>query len=144
MSSEPATIPVTVQQRELFVTQFLPMPPEVLVSERVERNVEHGRAVVRNLFQGPTIPEPHKLTAYALRLAGVEYLDHLRGYRNKVCTALPCSSRWDSSLLPRRPPLTPGSRSDGYHTVLPGAPRAAFARRACATGKRRQLRPTSG
>jgi len=144
LSSELATIPVTVPQRELFVTQCLPMPPQALVSERVVRNVEHGQAVVRNPFQEPTIPEPHKLTAYGLRLAGVEYVDHLRGYRNNVCTALPCSSRWDSSLLPRRPPLNRESRSDGSDAALPGAPRAAFARRASATGKRPRPRPTSG
>jgi hypothetical protein len=39
---------------------------------------------VRRLFDpsNASIPEAHKLTAYGLRLAGVEYLDHLRGFRN--------------------------------------------------------------
>jgi hypothetical protein len=32
---------------------------------------------------GPTIPEAHNLTAYGLHLAGVEYFDHLRGYRSQ-------------------------------------------------------------
>jgi phage/plasmid-like protein (TIGR03299 family) len=82
LSEELARIPVTREQRELFVTSFLPMPPEALISDRVVSNVETARAAVRNLFNGPTIPEAHKLTAYGLRLAGIEYLDHLRGYRS--------------------------------------------------------------
>jgi len=82
LSEELAKQKVTVEQRELFVTEFLPMPPTALISDRVVANVEQGRTLVRNLFDGPTIPEKHKLTAYGLRLAGVEYLDHLRGYNN--------------------------------------------------------------
>jgi phage/plasmid-like protein (TIGR03299 family) len=82
LSEELARIPVTREQRELFITSFLPIPPEALVSDRVVANVETARAAVRNLFNGPTIPEAHKLTAYGLRLAGIEYLDHLRGYRS--------------------------------------------------------------
>jgi phage/plasmid-like protein (TIGR03299 family) len=83
LSEELAQTPVTVGQRELFVCSLLPMPPEALISDRVVENVETARRAVRNLFTGPTIPEAHKLTAYGLRLAGVEYLDHLRGYRSK-------------------------------------------------------------
>jgi phage/plasmid-like protein (TIGR03299 family) len=75
---ELAGIPVTEAQRELFVTQIIPMPTEALISDRVKRNVENARTGVRNLFDGPTIPEAHKLTAYGLRLAGVEYFDHVR------------------------------------------------------------------
>jgi len=82
LARELATMPVTPAQRELFVTTFLPMPPEALISDRVRNNVEDARTSVRTLFEGRTIPEAHKLTAYGLRLAGVEYLDHLRGYRN--------------------------------------------------------------
>jgi phage/plasmid-like protein (TIGR03299 family) len=75
---ELAGIPVTEEQRELFVTSIIPMPTEALISERVKANVEKARTGVRNLFEGPTIPEAHRLTAYGLRLAGVEYLDHVR------------------------------------------------------------------
>jgi len=82
LARELATMPVTANQRELFVTQFLPMPPEALISDTVERNVEVARAAVRSLFDGPTVPDDHRFTAYGLHLAGGEYLDHLRGYRN--------------------------------------------------------------
>lgn len=82
LAEELARTPITREQRELFVAAFLPIPPEALVSERVMANVEGARAEVRSLFNGPTIPEAHRFTAYGLRLAGIEYLDHLRGYRN--------------------------------------------------------------
>ena len=80
---ELAKIPVSENQRELFVTTIIPMPTEALISDRVKANVEKARTGVRNIFDSPTIPEAHKLTAYGLRLAGVEYLDHLRGYRSQ-------------------------------------------------------------
>lgn len=82
LSMELAKIKVTKAQRDLFVSEFLPMPPEALISERVKNNVDEARAQLRKLFEGPTIPEAHRLTAYGLRLAGIEYLDHLRGWRN--------------------------------------------------------------
>lgn len=82
LSEELAGQKVSESQRELFVTSLLPMPPEALISDRVVANVEEARTSVRALFDGATIPEAHKLTAYGLRLAGIEYLDHLRGYRN--------------------------------------------------------------
>ena len=36
-------IPITPRQRELFVTEFIPMPPQGLVTDRVARNVEEAR-----------------------------------------------------------------------------------------------------
>jgi phage/plasmid-like protein (TIGR03299 family) len=88
--------PVTREQRELFIAAFLPMPEEALISDRVKANVEEGRAAVRRLFEGPTIPEAHSLTAYGLHLAGVEYLDHLRGARN-------AETKYGRSLLRNEP-----------------------------------------
>ena len=96
LARELAKLPINNDQRELFVTQFLPMPPEALISDRVERNVEVARAAVRSLFDGPTIPEDHRFTAYGLHLAGGEYLDHLRGYRNE-------DTRYGRQLLRNEP-----------------------------------------
>jgi phage/plasmid-like protein (TIGR03299 family) len=73
---------ITEAQRELFITQLIPSPPEALISTRVAGNIEEARGKVRMLFNGPTIPEAHRLTAYGCMTAGLEYLDHLRGYRN--------------------------------------------------------------
>jgi phage/plasmid-like protein (TIGR03299 family) len=85
-----ATVPVTRQDRDLFV-QALVLDQKVAsvprfkadvakgaYSARVQTNVENAVAKVKKLFDGPTIPEDHKLTAYGLHLAGVEYLDHVR------------------------------------------------------------------
>jgi phage/plasmid-like protein (TIGR03299 family) len=51
-------------------------------SVRVQNNVEREAAKVMALFNGPTIPEAHKLTGYGLFQAGVEYLDHVRKYQS--------------------------------------------------------------
>ena len=85
IASELAEVKVTEEQRELFVHTLIPLEiasAGKLVSDRVVKNVDTARRAVMNLFDGPTIPEAHKLTAYGLQLAGIEYLDHLRGYRN--------------------------------------------------------------
>lgn len=82
LSDELASLKVTPGQRELFVETLLPMPPTALISKRVKSNVEGARALVRGVFDSPTVPEAHQFTGYGLRLAGVEYLDHLRGWRN--------------------------------------------------------------
>ena len=45
-------------------------------------NILRERVKVRAIFDGPTIPEAHRYTAYGLVQAGIEYLDHLRAFRN--------------------------------------------------------------
>jgi phage/plasmid-like protein (TIGR03299 family) len=82
LARELAELPVTPNQRTLFVSEFIPMPPEATISPRVKKNVEDARGAMLALFNGKTIPEEHRLTGYGLHLAGVEYLDHLRGSRN--------------------------------------------------------------
>jgi phage/plasmid-like protein (TIGR03299 family) len=74
-------IPITPQQRELFVTEFIPMPPAGLVTDRVARNVEEARNALRLLFQSPT-NEQIAGTAYGLVQAAGEYLDHVRTARS--------------------------------------------------------------
>lgn len=96
LARELAKLPVTTEQRELFVTSFIPMPPEALISERVKGNVEEARSRVRGLFDGPSIPDAHRKTAYGLHLAGVEYLDHIRGARSP-------ETRYGRSLLRNEP-----------------------------------------
>ena len=75
-------IPVTDRQRERFVLDFIPMPPETLITDRVARNVEQARAAVRGILASPTT-EGIRGTAWELVQAGAEYADHLRGYRSK-------------------------------------------------------------
>lgn len=83
MAEELGSIPVTPNQRDLFVSTIIGDRGGVVslsntVSDRVKRNMETERAKVNSLFFGPTIPEAHRLTGYGLHLAGIEYFDHLR------------------------------------------------------------------
>lgn len=78
-----AAIQITPTQREEFVREFIfPSDKQAALSDRVLGNVEASRQRLRQVWNSPTMPPAHELTAYGLMLAGGEYLDHLRGYRN--------------------------------------------------------------
>lgn len=85
---ELASMPVTPEQRDLFVSTIIGDRDGVIskseaASARVKSNIETERAKINSLFFGTTIPEAHKLTGYGLFLAGGEYFDHLRAFRSK-------------------------------------------------------------
>lgn len=85
---ELASLPVTPEQRDLFVSTIIGdrggiVSTSAAVTDRVKNNIEAERAKINSLFLGQTIPEAHALTGYGLHLAGVEYFDHLRAYRSK-------------------------------------------------------------
>lgn len=87
-AEELASIPVTPEQRDLFVSTIIGDKDGVVsksatVSERVKSNIETERAKVNAAFMSETIPEAHMLTGYGLHMAGVEYFDHLRNARSK-------------------------------------------------------------
>jgi len=82
LATQLALIPVTSTQRELFVTQFVPMPPESLISDRVVANVEEAREQIRAILDGRTC-EGIAYTAYGLVQAAGEYLDHVRRFRSR-------------------------------------------------------------
>lgn len=82
LATELGTLHVTPQQRLHFVQTLIPSPVGDVVSDQVRENIARDQNKVLSLFEGPTIPEAHKDTAYGLVQAGVEYLDWLRGYRN--------------------------------------------------------------
>jgi phage/plasmid-like protein (TIGR03299 family) len=73
-------IRVTPRQRELFVRQFVPMPPDGLVTDRVAANVEEARAALRAILESRTTAAVAH-TAYGLVQAAGEYLDHVRRAR---------------------------------------------------------------
>jgi phage/plasmid-like protein (TIGR03299 family) len=72
---------ITTRQREQFLAEFIPMPPEGLVTDRVVRNVEEARQAIRNILASPTSCEIAN-TAYGLVQASGEYLDHVRRSRS--------------------------------------------------------------
>jgi phage/plasmid-like protein (TIGR03299 family) len=81
LASELLAIPINSRQRELFVTEFIPMPPAGLVTDRVARNVGEARSALRLLFTSQTT-EQVAGTAYGLVQAAGEYLDHVRTARS--------------------------------------------------------------
>jgi len=74
---------VALDQRAKSTLQFREDVAKGVYSPKVQRNAEAARDSVLALFNGPTIPEAHKLTAYGLILAGGEYLDHVRKYQSQ-------------------------------------------------------------
>ena len=66
------------------MTEFHPMPPDALISDRVASNVEQARAAVRGFLASETV-EGAGIggTAYGLVQAAGEWQDHVRGYRNR-------------------------------------------------------------
>ena len=78
LATELLAIPVSPAQRELFITEFIPKPPEGLITDRVARNVDEARAALRMIFESKTT-EQVAHTAYGLVQAAGEYLDHVRG-----------------------------------------------------------------
>ena len=81
LAAELLAIPITTKQRELFITEFIPMPPNGLVTDRVARNVEEARKALRLLFDSTTNDQIAG-TAYGLVQASGEYLDHVRTARS--------------------------------------------------------------
>lgn len=83
MMTELAAIVISPAQREEFVREFIfPTDKESILTDRVLGNVEASRQKLRQVWNSMTMPPAHELTAYGLMLAGGEYLDHIRGYRN--------------------------------------------------------------
>lgn len=82
IANELAGISISDETREKFITTFIPKPEADVISDRVLDNILKARKDVRDLFNGVTIPEAHRNTAYGLMLAGGEYLDHLRKAQN--------------------------------------------------------------
>jgi phage/plasmid-like protein (TIGR03299 family) len=84
LARELAAIPFSDKHIKLFTEQFIALPDEAseVVSERVKRNVEAAREEVTKLFNGKTA-EGIRNTAFGAVQVGIEYLDHVRKFRNK-------------------------------------------------------------
>jgi phage/plasmid-like protein (TIGR03299 family) len=81
LAAELLAVPVTPRQRELFITEFIPTPPDGLITDRVARNVDEARKALRLLFDSTT-NQAIAGTAYGLVQAAGEYLDHVRTARS--------------------------------------------------------------
>lgn len=72
---------VTPDQEDQFLSGFIPMPAKGVISDKVAANVEADRAKFRNLLVSNTNAGTRG-TALCLVNASVEFLDHVRGYKN--------------------------------------------------------------
>jgi phage/plasmid-like protein (TIGR03299 family) len=82
LATELFGLPVNDAQFQAFVDQFIPEPVGEVVSDRVRSNIDAARKAFKTLYlDSPT--NAHQGTALGLVDASVEYLDHVRGYRNR-------------------------------------------------------------
>jgi len=66
-----------------FLADFIPEPPAEVVSPRVRNNIDVARRAFKLIYLDSPTCDAHRGTALGLLDASVEYLDHVRGYRNR-------------------------------------------------------------
>lgn len=81
LATDLLNIKVTPAQTERFIVEFIPAPPETLISDRVMNNIEEARRTIRGILAGSTT-ETTADTAFGLVQAAGEYLDHYRNFRS--------------------------------------------------------------
>lgn len=70
---------ITAEQEQMFLREFIPAPPEGLISDRVAKNIDQARAAVLGFLESETVEGAGiRGTAYGLVQASGEYLDHTR------------------------------------------------------------------
>lgn len=88
---------VTREQETLWLREFIPSPPDGLISDKVAANIEEARRAVLGFLNGPTVEGAGiRGTAYGLAQAAGEYLDWAR-------RANSWESRLNRSLLKAEP-----------------------------------------
>jgi len=85
MFEELAKVPVNDSQVKDFTQLFLPSPADrgEHCSDRVAANVDKARATFAGLYERSLTTDGIRGTAYGLLQASTEYLDHVRGFRNR-------------------------------------------------------------
>jgi phage/plasmid-like protein (TIGR03299 family) len=75
-------LPAREEEVKTFTELFLPTPPAGTYSDRVAANIDRDRGIFTKLYNESYTTEGHRGTALGLVDAAVEYLDHVRGFRN--------------------------------------------------------------
>jgi phage/plasmid-like protein (TIGR03299 family) len=81
LATELAQLPINDRQRELFVVNFFPRPPDAIVSERALNNCRRDRDALRTILASETC-EGIADNGYGLVQAGAEWLTHVRRTNN--------------------------------------------------------------
>lgn len=83
MAEKLVAMPAPADVVDRFLSEFIPSPPEGVVSAKVMENILVARSTFRDLYEASPTQAAHHGTALGLVNASVEYLDHLRGYNNR-------------------------------------------------------------
>lgn len=75
-------IPFEDHQLDRFLAEFVPMPPQHLITDRVAANVEESRNAIKRYYHSPSCASIAG-TAWGAIMATGEFLDHGRAYRTK-------------------------------------------------------------
>jgi len=89
-------LPARAAEVKTFTELFLAAPPAGTYSDRVAANIDRDRAIFTKLYEESYTTESHRGTALGLVDAAVEYLDHVRGFRN-------ADTKFGRSLLRQEP-----------------------------------------
>lgn len=76
-------IGVTSEQEQQFLDEFIPTPPEGTFTDRVRANIDKDRANWSHIYRESATNCAQAGTALGLVNSAVEYLDHVRGFRNQ-------------------------------------------------------------
>jgi len=82
LGEELSGLPADEIQLNHFLSEFIPAPEADIVSDRVAANIDKARAMFRQIYLDSPTCEGHRGTGLGLIDASVEYLDHVRGFRN--------------------------------------------------------------
>lgn len=83
LATELFGMPVDDAKLNHFVADFIPEPPAEVVSQRVRNNVDVARRAFKTMYNESLTTEAHRGTALGVVDTAVEYLDHVRGFRNR-------------------------------------------------------------
>jgi phage/plasmid-like protein (TIGR03299 family) len=84
LAEELVGIKFAPELEERFVVDFIPAPPETLISDRVANNIQEARDAVRMILSGGNVAGAGiGGTAYGCLMAATEYLDHVRRARSE-------------------------------------------------------------
>jgi phage/plasmid-like protein (TIGR03299 family) len=82
LGAELAALPASDLAATCFAQEFIPEPEADVISPRVRANIITARARFMSLYEQSPSCDGHRGSALGLVDAAVEYLDHLRGFRN--------------------------------------------------------------
>lgn len=82
LAEELALLRVSPEQESDFLREFIPSPPQALITERVKANIDKDRQAFNVVYRDSASNCEMVGTGLGLVNAAVEYLDHVRGFRS--------------------------------------------------------------